>query len=644
MRRFRTNIIAIALATFLLVAASSAQQTSTATVPNLIRYSGTLKDAQGAVPSGTPLGVTFAIYKQQDGGVPVWQEIQNVTPDASGQYSVVLGSTTATGLPDDLFLQQEQRWLGVQVQGEAEQARVLLVSVPYAFKAHEAETLGGLPPSAFVKATPTDASGGTSTETGTAAKAGTASKARGTTTSAKPTCFSLGGGGTLPQVAMWDGPCDLVSSGIYQPGFPGGPVGILKPAPIAALDVNGAINVSPTSDNNTGNYQILESPVLSIGWPSKLTDVANQNLYAGVLAGAQGFAQGSNGNTGTSNTFVGYGAAFHNQQGSGNTAVGVAAGYRNIKGNNNTYVGVDAAFGLFSKAANNNNTIMGYQAGFKNTGSNDSFYGYQAGYANFADGNSFFGFSAGSANTSGNSNTFLGNSAGIANTTGDDNTFSGYQAGLKNSTGSDNIFYGYRAGVNNVTGSENIYIGHQGPTPNETNTIRIGNYLDTTYAAQFQVFIEPILPHITNGQPLVSIDSVTGQLGIQGSSSSRRFKEQIADMGESSSKLLQLRPVTFFYKPQYDDGSRRLQYGLIAEEVAEVYPEMVAYDKDGQPSTVLYQFLAPMLLNELQKQHVIVTALQDVIKGQQEQIQSLQERNEEFQQRLSRLESLIAKK
>ncbi len=79
-------------------------------------------------------------------------ETQNVTPDASGQYSVLLGSTTATGLPSDLFSQEEQRWLGVQVQGQAEQPRVLLVSVPYAFKAHEAETLAGKSISDFVLA------------------------------------------------------------------------------------------------------------------------------------------------------------------------------------------------------------------------------------------------------------------------------------------------------------------------------------------------------------------------------------------------------------------------------------------------------------------------------------------------------------
>jgi trimeric autotransporter adhesin len=99
-----------------------------------------------------------------------------------------------------------------------------------------------------------------------------------------------------------------------------------------------------------------------------------------------------------------------------------------------------------------------------------------------------------------------------------------------------------------------------------------------------------------------------GQLGTV--LSSRRFKEQIADMGDSSSKLLQLRPVTFFYKPEYDDGSHQLQYGLIAEEVAKVYPEMVAYDKDGLILTVKYQLLAPMLLNEVRKQNDIIRQLQ----------------------------------
>ena len=155
MRHLRGHIL-LAFCT-MFVGICAAQQPSTVTtstavsVPNLIRYSGTLKDAQGAALPSATTGITFAIYNQQDGGAPIWMETQNVASDATGNYSVLLGSTTTTGLPTDLFSQQEQRWLGIQIEGQAEQPRVLLVSVPYAFKAHEAETLGGLPASAFVQ-------------------------------------------------------------------------------------------------------------------------------------------------------------------------------------------------------------------------------------------------------------------------------------------------------------------------------------------------------------------------------------------------------------------------------------------------------------------------------------------------------------
>ena len=137
-----------------MVVVSPAQQTSTTAVPNLINYSGTLALSSGPGVSTKTVGVTFAIYRQQDRGAPLWLETQNVTPDSTGHYSVLLSSTRAEGIPVDLFNTQEQRWLGAQVQGQAEQSRVLLVSVPYAMKAAEAETIGGLPASAFMLATP----------------------------------------------------------------------------------------------------------------------------------------------------------------------------------------------------------------------------------------------------------------------------------------------------------------------------------------------------------------------------------------------------------------------------------------------------------------------------------------------------------
>jgi len=148
----RRPIVVSACVMLFLVSISIAQQPATTAVPNLIRYSGSLRDAQGAPLISSTAGVTFAIYGQQEGGAPIWMETQNVNTDASGGYSVLLGSTTATGLPSDLFSEQEQRWLGIQVQGQPEQPRVLMVSVPYAFKAHEAETLSGKSVSDFVLA------------------------------------------------------------------------------------------------------------------------------------------------------------------------------------------------------------------------------------------------------------------------------------------------------------------------------------------------------------------------------------------------------------------------------------------------------------------------------------------------------------
>ena len=122
-------------------------------VPRLVKFNGTLQDAEGRPRTGA-VGLTFAIYSEPNGGAPLWQEVQNVSLDQQGRYEVALGVTKSEGVPVNLFTSGESRWLGVQalLPGEVEQSRVLLVSVPYALKAADAETLGGLPPAAFLKA------------------------------------------------------------------------------------------------------------------------------------------------------------------------------------------------------------------------------------------------------------------------------------------------------------------------------------------------------------------------------------------------------------------------------------------------------------------------------------------------------------
>ena len=224
------------------------------------------------------------------------------------------------------------------------------------------------------------------------------------------------------------------------------------------------------------------------------------------------------------------------------------------------------------------------------------------GMYNTADGYRALYFNAGGA-----FNTASGAFAHVENTTGSYNAASGFEALYWNTTGSYNIAIGYRAGYVQTIGDRNIAIGHQGVAA-ESNTIRIGTAVDHTRA-----FIAGIRGVTTAGAAIPVLIDVNGQLGTV--SSSRRFKDDIADMREASAALMNLRPVTFYYKTDRAPAERRLQYGLVAEEVAEVYPGLVAHSADGDVETVMYQFLPAMLLNEYQKQ-------QRTIENQQRKIET----------------------
>jgi len=132
----------------------STTRTSAPAVPTLVHFSGVLNGVDGT-PLTSLTGVTFSLYTQSQGGAPLWLETQSVQPMRNGQYTVTLGSTSSHGLPTDIFASGEARWLGVRVEGQEEQARVMLLAVPYALKAGDAQTIGGLPASAFMLAAPT---------------------------------------------------------------------------------------------------------------------------------------------------------------------------------------------------------------------------------------------------------------------------------------------------------------------------------------------------------------------------------------------------------------------------------------------------------------------------------------------------------
>jgi hypothetical protein len=190
--------------------AQQAAPSAATTVPRLVNFSGSATDAQGKVISGIA-GVTFAIYKEQYEGAPLWLETQNVQADARGHYTVQLGATEPDGLPLDLFTSGEARWLGARVNGGEEQRRVLLLSVPYALKAADAETIGGLPPSAFVLNVPVSSSGGGMNNGATTAKASAPAIAN---TSSDVTTT----GGTVGAVPVFNTSTNIQNSILTQSG------------------------------------------------------------------------------------------------------------------------------------------------------------------------------------------------------------------------------------------------------------------------------------------------------------------------------------------------------------------------------------------------------------------------------------------
>jgi hypothetical protein len=202
-----------------------------AVVPPLVNFSGTLTDVNGKPLTGV-VGVTFYLYKDQEGGAPLWMETQNVKPDKSGHYGVMLGSASSSGLPSYIFVAGEARWLGVQVQGQAEQPRVLLLSVPYALKAADAETIGGLPPSAFILAAP-NATAGTADATNSGSP-GTPSPA-------------IAGSGTTNFLSLWTNSTTLGNSVLFQSGTGSvAKVGINTTTPASTLDVKGGETIRGT--------------------------------------------------------------------------------------------------------------------------------------------------------------------------------------------------------------------------------------------------------------------------------------------------------------------------------------------------------------------------------------------------------------
>ena len=371
--------------------------------------------------------------------------------------------------------------------------------------------------------------------------------------------------------------------------------------------------------------------------------------YGALFSNADGYDNTAIGafalyyNTASNNTATGDGALDHNTSGQNNTATGVQALFGTLEGStgsNNTATGYESLFSytsgnyntaagvqsLYKDTSGGSNTATGYVAlYFNSTGNFNTATGRGALYKNTASNNTAMGYQSLNLNTGGHDSAAFGMRSLQNNTTGYSNTALGPYALQTNTTGYSNIAVGTLAGYNLTTGSNNIDIGNQG-TAGESGIIRIGTagtHTNTLIAGIYNVPVSGLSVVVGSG----------GQLGT--STSSARYKDDIKPMDKASEAILALQPVTFRYKHELDRTGIP-QFGLVAEQVEKVNPDLVTRDDKGKPYSVRYEAVNAMLLNEFLKAHR---------KGEQQEatIAELQEGMEVLTARLKEQEAQLQK-
>ena len=338
------------------------------------------------------------------------------------------------------------------------------------------------------------------------------------------------------------------------------------------------------------------TPAPDGGYPNENTAEGEDALFSlttGSSNTAIGYHALHNSTTGIDHTAIGSEALASLSAGAGCTAVGSQALSNDVFGGDNTAIGSSA---LHSNTTGALNTAVGFNTMVANTiGSN----------------NTATGLEALSLNTTGGANSAYGFAAINNNTTGNNNTAVGTDALQRNTTGNNNIALGYFAGFAILDGSFNIDIGNLGK-PHDSFTMRIGKQQMNTYIAG--------ISGVTVAGGLGVVIDTDGHLGTV--TSSARYKENIKPMDKASEAILALKPVIFRYKHELDPKGIP-QFGLVAEQVEKVNPDLVARDNEGKPYTVRYEAVNAMLLNEFLKEHQKVDQLEKQVAALTEGLQKV---------------------
>ncbi|PYK96391.1 MAG: hypothetical protein DME32_17785 [Verrucomicrobia bacterium] len=384
------------------------------------------------------------------------------------------------------------------------------------------------------------------------------------------------------------------------------------PNAVVTNGTNAGASMTTGDDNSAYGFSALQKTKTGLG-NTAVGSLSLKNNIAGSHNTAVGYSALTV-DTAGDNTALGYSALNKNTTGKLNVASGAFALFSSVSGTYNTAeTGANnAAFGytsLYHNTASFNTAFGSQTLVYNTTGTENTATGYQALVFNTAGTeNTANGFQALQNNSDGAQNAACGAGALSSNTGGNGNTAAGYQALYSNTNGFLNIAIGSRAGVAITTGNHNIDIGNEG-IAGDGDTIRIGDPFENqaTYIAGIAG------QTVGAGGSTCYVDNF-GKLGVF--LSARRFKTDITDMANASDAVLRLRPVSFRYKPELN-ATGAPQFGLIAEEVAEVNPDLVVRDAKGELSTVRYEAVNAMLLNEFLKEHLKVEKLEAAVAQQQ---------------------------
>jgi hypothetical protein len=486
----RRYMAVLLMAASLTAAGASAGQSSSSaavSIPQQISFKGTVKAPDGKPATGI-LPITFLIYEEDEGGSPLWIETQDVTLDAAGHYSVMLGARTRGGLPAELFASKAARWLGIEPQGLPVQPRVPLVSVPYAFKAGDAETIGGLPPSAFLRAD--------------AISRGSIAEAQ------SPSAISAtapAGSGTVNYIPRWTpNGTTLGNSALFQSGTgAAAKIGINTNAPAATLDVAGGViargalqlpskGAASASKGLTSQPLTLQASVFSstkhaavspkFEWQAEPAgnNTAGPGATMNLLYGATGtpvetglfiagngritFAPGQTFPGTGKGTITGFAAGTDLVGGgaSGNITIGLDTTKVPQLNAANTFTGDQTVNGNLSSSASVSGSTVNAATAFNLDGNAFAF-------GSHSTSNSFLAF-AGNATAAGNNNLGIGQTALLNHATGSGNTAAGVAALKLNGSGSNNSALGYLALTDNTTGASNTAVGDNALSVNTTGS------------------------------------------------------------------------------------------------------------------------------------------------------------------------------